>query len=134
MVALRQLRHHGSLHNGEPMNTITLTEVLEYYDGIQMFAARDTTGVHYVCDMIESAGDFDRYAVAAVCPKRLNDFRTGRVDLRTLLLESPGGKWYIAVAKGTIDQPLELLPQPEPLADSSHLPEAGYFLRPAETH
>ena len=79
MVALRQLRHHGSLHNGEPMNTITLTEVLEYYDGIQMFAARDTAGVHYVCDMIESAGDFDRYAVAAVCPKRLNDFRTGRV-------------------------------------------------------
>ena len=87
MVALRQPRHHGSLHNGEPMNTITLTEVLEYYDGIQMFAARDTTGVHYVCDMIESAGDFDRYAVAAVCPKRLNDFRTGQVDLRTLLLE-----------------------------------------------
>ena len=55
-----------------------------------------------------------------------------QVDLRTLLLESPDGKWYIAVAKGTIDQPLELIPQSEPLADSSHLPEAGYFLRPAE--
>ena len=68
------------------MNTITLIEVLEYYDGIQMFAARDTTGVNYVCDMIESAGDFDLYAVAAVCPNRLNDFRTGQVDLRTLLL------------------------------------------------
>ena len=116
------------------MNTITLTEVLEYYDGIQMFAGRDTTGVHYVCDMIETEGDFDSYAVVAVCPKRLNDFRTGQVDLRTLLLESTGAKWYIAVAKGTIDQPLELLLLSEPLADSSHLPEAGYFLRPAETH
>ena len=58
-MVLRHLRHHGSLHNGEAMNTITLTEVLEYYDGIQTFAARDTTGVHYVCAMIETAGDFD---------------------------------------------------------------------------
>ena len=106
MVALRQPRHHGSLHNGEPMNTITLTEVLEYYDGIQMFAARDTTGVHYVCDMIESAGDFDRYAVAAVCPKRLNDFRTGQVDLRTLLLEVwPESHWPgFALRKADVSQ------------------------------
>ena len=134
MVALRQLRHPGSRYNGEPMNAITLTGVLEYYDGIQMFAARDTTGVRYLCDMIDSAGDFDRYAVAAVCPKRLDDFRAGRVDLRTLLLESPSGKWYITVAKGAIDEALELISQSEPLADSSHLPEEGYFLRPAETH
>ncbi len=128
MVALRQLRHPGSPYNGEPMNAITLTEVLEYYDGIQMFAARDTTGVHYVCDMIDSPGDFDRHAVAAVCPKRLDDFRAGRVDLRTLLLESPSGKWYITVANGNIDEPLELIPQAQPVADSSHLPEEGYFL------
>ena len=116
------------------MNAITLTEVLEYYDGIQMFAARDTTGVHYLCDMIDSKGDFDRYAVAAVCPKRLDDFRAGRVDLRTLPLESPSGKWYITVAKGTIDAPLELIPQSQTLTVSSHLPEEGYFLRPEETH
>ena len=75
MVALRQLRHPGRPYNGEPMNAITLTEVLEYYDGMQIFAAHDTTGVHYVCDMIDSAGDFDRYAVAPICPKRLDDFR-----------------------------------------------------------
>ena len=116
------------------MNAITLTEILEYYDGIQMFAARDATGVHYLCDMIDSAGGFDRYAVAAVCPQRLVDFRAGRVDLRTLLLESPSRKWYITVAKGTIDEPLELIPQSESLADSSHLPEEGYFLRPSEAH
>ena len=116
------------------MNAITLTEVLEYYDGIQIFAAHDTAGVHYVCDMIDSAGDFDRYVVAAVCPKRLADFRAGRVDLRTLLLESPSGKWYITVAKGTIYDPLELIPQAQPVADSGHLPEESYFLRPAKTH
>ena len=116
------------------MNAITLTEVLEYYDGIQMFAARDNAGAHYICDLIDSAGEFDRYAVTAVCPKRLADFRAGRVDLRTLLLESPGGKWYIAMAKGTIDEPLQLIPQSEPLPDSGYLPEEGYFLKPAETH
>ena len=109
MVPLRQLRHPGSRYNGEPMNAIALTEVLEYYDGIQMFSARDTIGVRYLCDMIDSAGNFDRYAVADVCPKRLDDFRAGRVDLGTLLLESPSGKWYITVAKGTIDEALELM-------------------------
>ena len=83
--------------------------------------------------MIEPEGDFDRYAVAAVCLKRLDDLRAGRVDLRTLLLESTDGKWYIAVARGTIDEPLKLVPQSEPLADSSHLPEEGYYLRTTET-
>ena len=72
--------------------------------------------------------------MVAICPKRLADLRVGRVDLRTLLLESPGGKWYIAMAKGSIDEPLQLIPQSEPLLDSGYLPEEGYFLKPAETH
>ena len=56
------------------------------------------------------------------------NFETGEVDLRTLLLEAPDGEWFITVADGTIDDPLTLVLQQEPLAESECLPEEGYFL------
>lgn len=110
------------------MNTIQLTEILEYYDGIQIFAAHDPIGGHYVCSMIDTVGDFDRYLVVGVRPDRLDDFRIGKVDLRTLLLESPDGEWYTTVAEGTINDPLTLVQQKEPLVQTDYLPEGGFFL------
>ena len=114
------------------MKTVKLTEILDYYDGILLFAAQDPIGGHYVGDLIDSVGDFDRYAVVGVRPERLNDLRAGRVDLRTVLLESPEGEWYITTANGTIDDPLTMEPQQVPLADTDYLPDDGYFLGPEE--
>ena len=54
--------------------------------------------------------------------------RAGQVDLRTLLLEMPEGKWYITMTEGTIDDPQALIPQSEPLAESDYFPGDGYFL------
>ena len=114
------------------MKTVKLTEILDYYDGIQLFAARDPIGGHYVCEMIDTVGDFDRYMVVGVRPERLDEFRTGEVDLRTLLLEAPDGEWFITIADGTIDDPMTLLAQSTPLVESDNLPSDGYFLRPEE--
>ena len=112
------------------MPTVKLTEILDYYDGIQIFAAQDPFGCHYVCDMVDTVGDFDRYVVVVVVrPERLDDFRTGRVDLRTLQLESPYGEWYITTADGTIDDPLILELRQEPLMETDYLPDEGFFLR-----
>ena len=113
------------------MKTIQYTDTLDYYDGIQVFAGRDSAGGHYVGSMIDSVGGFDRYLVTAVAPERLRQFRNGDLDLRTLLLEGPGGEWYITVAYGSIDDPLLLDPQSPPLAETDFLPEPGLFL-PAE--
>ncbi len=110
------------------MKTVKLTEILDYYDGIQLFAARDDIGGHYVCEMIDTVGDFDRYVVVGVRPESLDEFRTGGVDLRTLLLEAPDGEWFITVADGTIEDPLTLVPQQEPLTETEYLPEEGFFL------
>ena len=114
------------------MKTVKITEILEYYDGIQIFAARDPIGGHYIGDMIDTVGDFDRYAVVGVSPERLADFRAGQVDLRTVLLEMPGGEWYMMMPEGGIDEPQALIPQPESLAESGYLPQDGYFLEPEE--
>ena len=112
------------------MKTITLTEILEYYDGIQVFAARDPAGGHYVADLIGTEGVYDRYSVIGVRPQRLAAFKAGKVDLRTLMLEAPGGEWYIAVADGGVEDPLTLEPQDGPLEDTDFLPEEGFFLNP----
>ena len=113
------------------MKTVKLTEILEYYDGILLFAACDPIGGNYLGEAIDPEGDHDRYAVVGVRPDRMADFRAGRVDLRTVMLEAPGGEWYITVADGTIDDPLVLEQQHKPLEETNHLPGgAGYFLRP----
>lgn len=73
-------------------------------------------------------GDLDRYMVVGVRPERLEDFRSGRVDLRSLLLEAPDGEWYITTPDGTIEDPLALVPQRKPLAATDYLPDEGFFL------
>ncbi len=124
----------ANLPNGEFMKIVKLNEVLEYYDGILLFAACDPIGGNYLCEAIDAVGDYDRYAVVGVRPERMADFRAGQVDLRTLMLESPGGEWYITAADGAIDDPLVLEPQHKPLTETEYLPGGDdYFLSPEET-
>ena len=110
------------------MKTAKITEILEYYDGILAFAAQDPIGGHYVGSLIERTRENDRYLVVGTKPEHLNDMRNGKIDLRTLLLESPGGEWYITIPEGTVDDPLTLEPQQTPLAETDYLPGESYFL------
>ena len=114
------------------MKTAKITEILDYYDGILAFAAQDPIGGHYVGSLIERTSKNDRYLVVGTKPERLDDLRNGKVDLRVLLLETPGDEWYITTPEGTIEDPLELIPQPTPLAETDYLPGDGYFLGPEE--
>ena len=111
------------------MKTIKLTEVLDYYDGIEVFAAQDAGGSPYIALAIDTVGGLGRYVVTGAVPERLQQFRSGGLDLRTLLLEAPGGEWYITVADGTMNDPLALETQAGPLAEREEfLPEPGFIL------
>ena len=114
------------------MKTAKITEILDYYDGILAFAAQDPIGGHYVGSLIERTSENDRYLVVGTKPERLNDLRNGKVDLRSILLESPDGEWYVTTPEGTIDDPLTLELQQATLADTDYLPGDGYFLGPEE--
>jgi len=116
------------------MKTIRHTTTLFYYDGPQVFEARDAIGGHYVAVMVEPQDGQDRYLVAGVVPERLRQFRSGTLDLRALLAESGEEGWYLAMTTAGLDQPLALIPQSAPLAESGLLPDAGFVLhdRPAE--
>ncbi len=110
------------------MKTIRHTETLFYYDGPQVFEARDGNGGHYIAVMVEPDGGQDQYLVARVESERLRQFRIGTLDLRSLLTERGEEEWFLAKANGGLDAPLALQPQPTALAASSYLPEPGFLL------
>lgn len=116
------------------MNTIRHTTTLFYYDGPQVFEARDAIGGHYVGVMVEPLDGKDRYLVAGVEPERLRQFRAGLLDLRNLLIERVIADWFLAFAPAGLSEPLAIEMAEGSLAESTLLPDAGFVLhdRPAE--
>ena len=78
------------------MKKIQHTSTLFHYDGPQVFEARDTIGGHHIAVMVDSDGPDDRFLVAGVAPERLREFRSGILDLRTLLIDSDDEGQYLA--------------------------------------
>lgn len=110
------------------MKTVHHTQTLFYYDGPQVFEARDVIGGHYVAVMIEPENGHDRYLVAGVAPERLRQFRAGTLDLRSLLTQGGESEWYLSTVKAGLDQPLPLAAQSMSLVGSGLLPDAGFVL------
>jgi len=116
------------------MKTIRHITTLFYYDGPQVFEARDAIGGHYVAVMVEPLDGLDRYMVAGVEPERLRQFRSGIIDLRNLLIERPFDDWFLSTvaSEGNFEN-LALQRAEGRLAESTFLPAAGFMLheRPA---
>ena len=104
------------------MKTIQSTEVLVYYDGVEVFAGQDSIGGHYIGMIIEESG---RYLVTGVAPEQLRKFRGGNLDLRTMFLEAPDGEWFVTRSDGDPGQPFLLEPHPTAI---DLLPEEGFYL------
>jgi len=110
------------------MNSLQHTKTLFYYDGPQIFEARDCVGGHYIAVMVESDDGQDQYLAAEVELERLQQFRCGMIDLRSLLTGRGQQAWFLAKANGSFDTPLALQPQVSALAASPYLPEPGFLL------
>ena len=113
------------------MKTVQHTTTLFYYDGPQIFEARDKIGGHYVAVMVAPENDHDRYLVVGVAPEGLRLFRSGMVDLRSLLVEWAEGEWYLSTVENGLNALLPLVAQPGPLLATDLLPEPGFLLHDA---
>lgn len=111
------------------MNRVHYTTTLFYYDGPQVFEARDDAGGRYVGVAVARPDGRDGYLVKGVAPGDLNAFRAGETDLRSMLLEADNEEWYLAGAELDVNAPITLEPQNASLADSEYLPDAGFLLR-----
>ena len=110
------------------MKKIRHTKTLFYYDGPQVFEAHDAIGGHYVAIIVESDNLNERYLVAGVPPERLREFRSGALDLRSLLIQSDEEERYLATVDTDLDHPLVLNNLSTTLMDSGFLPDAGFVL------
>ena len=110
------------------MKTIHYTATLFYYDGPQIFEARDIIGGHYVALLIPPQGGQDRYLVVGVTPEQLRQFRSGMLDLRSLLIAAGKEEWYITIMGTNLNQPVVLAIQSTPIAESTFLPDEGFVL------
>ena len=112
------------------MKTVTHVSTLFYYDGPQVFEARDADGIPYIGVMIPpSDTSQERYLAVAVTLSRLRKFRDGRLDLRSLVLESARDGWYLATEGPNPGGPLDIEAQSTPLAEEGTLlPAKGFFL------
>lgn len=111
------------------LKTVRHNSTLYYYDGPQVFEARDDSGGYYLAVRVEPLNDLNRYLVAAVFPDQLLMFRNGWLDLRAVLAGTGNQEWYLATTAHGLDWPLIPLPQAKPLADCGHLPDEGFYLR-----
>ena len=110
------------------MKQIKYTNALFYYDGLQVFEANDSIGGHYVGVLTPPIGASDRYLVAGVRPENLRKFRSGSIDLRTLLVDSDKDERYLATVDNGLDNPLTLEALRTSIIDDSLLPERGFVL------
>lgn len=110
------------------MRTIRHTDTLVYYDGIQVFEGQDPIGGYYVGVMIDSLETADVYLVTRVDPIQLRQFRSGKLDLKTLMLEGSKYGWYRAYTNDDVMQTLVLEVQKGSLAERDFLPEEGFLL------
>lgn len=110
------------------MRQVRYRETLVYYDGIQVFQARDSIGGHYIAVGIPPAGSRDRFLLAGVAPGALTRFREGESDLRSLLLDGAEEDWSLAEFSDSLEEPLRLEPGTGPLGTSPWLPDPGLRL------
>ena len=110
------------------MKTIRHTKTLYYYDGPQVFEARDSIGGHYVALMIGSEGPGGQYVVAGVAPERIRLFRSGSLDLRSLMIEAAPEECYLASFGESLDTPLLIAQERLSLEEGSFLPDDGFLI------
>ncbi len=110
------------------MRTIRHTKTLFYYDGPQVFEARDAIGGHYIGVMVEPETGEDRFLIKGTSPESLRLFRSGALDLRSLLLDTVSDDWFLGTAPGGFSESFAITERRDPLDNSGFLPEPGFFL------
>ena len=110
------------------MRAVHHVRTLAYYDMPLVFEARDAIGGHYIATL--GAGDEITYLVTGVAPDRLEAFRNGEIDHRTLIDESDRSYWYTTTVMPDEEgeDSLPIKPWSSVLDEGRFMPEAGFTL------
>lgn len=110
------------------MKTIHYTNTLEYYDGPIVFEARDDIGGNYIAVAVKLENEQEAFLVRGVNPSKAAEFRTGELDLRSLILDLEKEPWYLTTPDPDIGDSMSLELQDSPIQESEFLPNEGFLL------
>ena len=113
-------------------DAIRYSETLDYCDGVQLFAADDGAGRRYIAVLVATGAASDRYLVTRCAGAQLHRLQSGGVDLKTLLLQSAQGGWYLADVTD-FGKPIALSRRWTTAIPDAFLPAAGFYLANTDT-
>jgi len=101
-------------------------ETLVYYDVPQLFVARDQVNAQYLCLLVESTDDYDRYVCVPISPERLKDFYLGDIDLRTIYEKPESDEIFYADIVDESQEAIQLIPLDIKQIPENWLPDQGF--------
>lgn len=73
--------------------TLTISQILVYYDFPEIFVAYDNVGTNYLCLLISADNQETNYISTAISTKRLGNFINGKIDLRDIFENPEISNW-----------------------------------------
>lgn len=112
------------------MKELKLVRILDFYDEIQIFTAKDAVGCMYLCQLYNSSVNGSDYLGVSISQDRLDSFLKGILDLRIALTQPEiSDQYYKVVMKKDVIQAFDLTKND---VQESMLPAEGYFFEPDE--
>lgn len=102
---------------------IRIERILDFYDVPQLFIARDAFETLYLCLLYTDEQEC-RYTAIRISGKRIEEFLSGKTDLRELFLSPETGAEYFDVTLANNEYQITSS-VPAPLSED-RLPEKGY--------
>jgi len=106
---------------------LTVEEILIWHDIPQLFVGKDLVGGLYLCLAVENEREMPRYIAVAVSPARLQQLKSGKIDLYGLFANPEMGMWFQITIFEETSAIAEPIPETETVPEE-WLPEPGAFL------
>ncbi|MBF0457427.1 MAG: hypothetical protein HQK99_05990 [Nitrospirae bacterium] len=114
--------------------TVTLNNILDYYDGPILITVVDAVDTIYICELNDRGSEFDEYYCVAISRNKLERFYLGQIDLRSIYLE-PEINQYFILKVDNYKEPVNIEPIPVEDIPPDWYPDEGFILShyPAES-
>ncbi len=104
--------------------TLTISQILVYYDFPEIFVAHDNVGTNYLCLLISADNQQTNYIATAISTKRLSNFINGKIGLREIFEKPECNNWLFF---NQVKEIIEAKTWEEESLPDEYLPDEGFI-------
>ncbi len=108
-------------------SSVTLKNVLDYYDGPVLITVVDAVDTTYICELINRVDGFDEFFCVPISQHKLEMFYSGQIDLRSIY-ENPEIRYFSILKVNNYKDAMSLVYIPEESISSEWYPDEGLKL------